>query len=71
MSGYWNEKAETMSRDELAAHQLAKLKETVRLAYENNSFYKARLDAAGVKPGDIEMLEDFRHLPFRRQERFS
>jgi len=30
MSKYFNEKAETMSREELAAHQLAKLKDTVR-----------------------------------------
>ena len=40
MSGYWNEKAETMSRDELAAHQLAKLKETVRLAYKTTASTK-------------------------------
>jgi len=64
MSGYWNEKAETMSRDELAAHQLAKLKETTKWAYERSPFYKKKMDAAGIKPGDIEMLEDIRHLPF-------
>jgi len=64
MSGYWNERAETMSRDEIAAHQLTKLKETVRWVYERNAFYKTKMDAAGVKPGDIEMLEDIRHLPF-------
>lgn len=64
MSGYWNEKAETMSRDELTAHQLKKLKEVTRMAYEKNAFYKAKMDAAGVNPNDIEMLEDIRHLPF-------
>lgn len=64
MSGYWNEKAETMSRDELASHQLAKLKETVRWVYERSPFYRSKFDAAGIKPGDIEMLEDLRHLPF-------
>lgn len=53
-----------MSRDELAAHQLKRLKETVKHVYEHNAFYKAKFDAAGVKPGDIEMLEDLRHLPF-------
>ncbi len=63
MSTYWNEKAETMSRDELAAIQLAKLKETVRRVYEHSAFYKAKMDAKGIKPGDIEMLEDIRHLP--------
>jgi phenylacetate-CoA ligase len=64
MSGYWNEKAETMSRDELASHQLGKLKETVSRAYEQNAFYKTKMDAAGIKPSDIEMLEDLRHVPF-------
>ena len=64
MSAYWNEPAETMSRDELAKHQLTMLRETVRRAYERNAFYKAKMDAAGVKPGDIEMLEDARLLPF-------
>lgn len=64
MSGYWNEKAETMSRDELTAHQLAKLKETVKRAYERSPFYKSKMDVAGIKPQDIEMLEDLRNLPF-------
>ncbi len=64
MMTYWNEKAETMSRDELAAHQLAKLKDVVRRAYDKSPFYRAKMDAAGIKPGDIEMLEDIRHLPF-------
>ncbi|MEN6357972.1 MAG: phenylacetate--CoA ligase [Armatimonadota bacterium] len=64
MNGYWNEKAETMSRDELAAHQLTKLKETVKRAYDRSPFYKAKMDAAGIKPADIEMLEDIRNLPF-------
>ena len=64
MSAYWNEKAETMSRDELAKHQLTKLKDIVSRAYERNAFYKAKMDAAGIKPADIEMLEDLRHIPF-------
>ncbi len=70
MAGYWNEKAETMSRDELAAHQLSKLKETLRRTYERNSFYRAKMDAAGIKPNDVEMLEDLRQLPFVDKEDF-
>lgn len=70
MSVYWNEKAETMSRDELSAHQLTRLKEVVKRAYDNSPFYKAKMDAAGVKPNDIEMLEDIRHLPCIDKEDF-
>lgn len=70
MSGFWNEKAETMSRDEIAAHQLMKLKETVRWAYDRSDFYRKKMDAAGIKPGDVEMLEDLRHLPIIDKEDF-
>ncbi len=48
---------------ELRAHQLAGLKWTVRHAYEGSSFYRARLDQAGVAPGDIGSLEDLGKLP--------
>ncbi len=48
---------------ELRAHQLAGLKWTVRHAYEGSSFYRARLDQAGVAPGDISSLEDLGKLP--------
>jgi phenylacetate-CoA ligase len=70
MSGYWNEKAETMSRDELTAHQLAKLKETVKRAYERSPFYKSKMDTVGIKPQDIEMIEDLRNLPFTDKNDF-
>jgi len=70
LSRYWNEKAETMSRDELAAVQLVGLREMVKWAYERNGFYRAKLDAAGIKPDDIEMLEDLRHVPFTDKEDF-
>ncbi len=67
---FWNPKAETMSRDELAALQLARLQAVVKYARERSPFYRARMDRAGVKPGDIEMLEDARLLPFINKEDF-
>ena len=63
MSGFWNEKAETMSRDELVSHQLAKLQKTVRLAYERNEFYRSKMDKAGVTPDDVKSLDDISNLP--------
>lgn len=63
MSGFWNEKAETMSRDELASLQLKKLQETVRRAYEKNDFYRAKFDRAGIKPEDIKSLDDLENIP--------
>ena len=70
MARYWNQRAETLSRDELHAHQLIRLKATVKWAYEQNACYRARLDAAGIQPADIEMMEDIRHLPTMNKEDF-
>jgi len=70
MSMYWNQKAETMSRDELAALQFSQLKALVKRAYEASPFYRSRMDRAGIKPKDIEMLEDIRRLPFINKEDF-
>lgn len=48
----------------LAAVQLAGLQWTVRHAFENSTFYRDRLGAAGVGPGDIRSLDDLQRLPF-------
>ncbi|MGB8992904.1 MAG: ATP-binding cassette domain-containing protein [Desulfobaccales bacterium] len=54
--------------DELKNHQLAGLKWTVRHAYEGSSFYRARLDDAGVSPDDIRTLADLHRLPLTTGE---
>jgi phenylacetate-CoA ligase len=53
---------------ELAAHQLAGLTWTVRHAYEGSSFYREKLDAAGVSPEAIRSLDDLRRLPITTPE---
>jgi len=70
MSAYWNEKAETMSRDELESLQLSRLQQTLKLAYENNDFYKAKMDDSDVRPEDVKTLEDLRQVPFLDKEDF-
>lgn len=70
MNLYWNQKAETMSRDELASLQLQRLKELVRRIHANSPFYRAKMDKAGVNPHDIELIEDIRSLPFVNKEDF-
>jgi phenylacetate-CoA ligase len=55
---------ETMPRDELAALQLKRLRATVRNAYENVPFHRARLDADFIEPNDLRSLDDIRLLPF-------
>ena len=57
-------KNETLSRSEIEALQLERLKETVNRVYEKVPYYRAKMDAAGVKPSDIKTLKDLAKLPF-------
>ena len=60
----WNPEKECMCEDALKKLQLARLKNLVEHVYTSVPFYKAKLDAAGVKPSDIKTLEDIAKLPF-------
>jgi phenylacetate-CoA ligase len=70
MGRFWNEKAETMSRDELAALQLDRMKASIWWAYQNNRYYRAKMDAEGVVPADIQSIDDLRKLPFTNKDDF-
>jgi phenylacetate-CoA ligase len=61
---YFQRELETMSREKLAALQLDRLRATVTNAYEHVPMHRARLDAAGILPGDIASLADLERLPF-------
>lgn len=61
---YFNEKIETMSRDEMTALQSARLREVVKRVYDNAPYYRAKMDAIGLKPEDIRGIEDIEKLPF-------
>jgi len=52
------------TKRELADLQLRGLKWTVNHAYRGSSFYRKRLEEAGVKPKDIGTLKDLQKLPF-------
>jgi phenylacetate-CoA ligase len=56
--------AETMSRSELKALQLSRLKTTVERAYSRIPHYKRKFDAAGVKPSELKSLADLARFPF-------
>ncbi|MCX7714301.1 MAG: phenylacetate--CoA ligase [Clostridia bacterium] len=60
----WNTEAETMSRKDIKALQLAKLRETVSRVYHCVPFYRKRFDEAGIIPDDIKTLEDLQKIPF-------
>ncbi len=53
-----------MSRDEIEALQLERLKETVTRVYEKVVPYRRKMEKACVKPEDIQTLKDLSRLPF-------
>lgn len=57
-------KEETLSREEMRALQLERLKETVARVYERVEPYRKKMDEAGIKPCDIQSLDDLKRLPF-------
>jgi len=53
---------------ELEKFQNEKIVSIVRYAYQNNSFYRNKLDSAGIKPEDIKGINDLWKLPFTTKE---
>ncbi|WP_224813548.1 phenylacetate--CoA ligase PaaK [Hasllibacter sp. MH4015] len=58
------EPIEIASRDEIASLQLERMKWSLRHAYDNVPFYRAKFDAAGVHPDDLRELSDLAKFPF-------
>lgn len=56
---YWNEYLETMPRDQLDQLHLRRLKAVIRYAYDNIPMYREVYGKAGVRPEDINTLEDY------------
>ncbi len=68
MANYFNEKMETMSRDEMAQVQSERLVKMVERAYNNVPLYRERFKESGVEPGDIKSIEDLNKLPFTTKD---
>ena len=64
----WNETKECMSRDELTALQSKRLVKLVDYVYHNVEFYRKKMQALGMLPGDIKSIEDIVKLPFTTKD---
>jgi len=64
----WNQPRECMPRDEMQHLQSARLKELVRRVYHNVPFYRTKMQASGIEPGDINELSDLEKLPFTTKQ---
>jgi phenylacetate-CoA ligase len=58
------EPIEKASIDELRSLQLKRLQQTLQHAYANSPVYRAKFDAAGVRPDDCQSLADIAKFPF-------
>ncbi len=64
----WNETKECMSRDEMSALQSARLVKTVNRVYHNVEFYRKKMQAVGLEPGDIKGIDDINKLPYTTKD---
>jgi phenylacetate-CoA ligase len=61
-------KIELMPKDELKELQAEKLARQVKYVYNLSTFYKKKLDEAGIKPEDINTQEDIEKVPLTTAE---
>lgn len=64
----WNEAKECMSRDEMTNLQSKRLVKMVNRVYHNVEFYRKKMQAMGIEPGDIKGIEDITKLPFTTKD---
>ncbi len=55
---------EVASRDEIEALQLSRMQHSLSHAYNNVPHYKAKFDAQGIHPDDLNSLADLSRFPF-------
>src|SRR5688572_30267384 len=59
---------ERASRDEITALQNMRLRWRLNHAYDNVQAYRAKFDAAGVRPDDFTRIEDLAKFPFTAKQ---
>ena len=63
-NNYYQKEIETMPYEEMKKLQSEKLKKQVKHVYENVEYYRNLMDEKGLKPEDINGIEDLHKLPF-------
>jgi phenylacetate-CoA ligase len=65
---YRHPEVECLPFDRLRALQGERMRKQVRYVWERSRFYRKKFEGAGLQPGDIKTLDDFRKLPFTTKE---
>ena len=61
---YFDEKIETMPRNEIKKLQFQKIKSQIERCYHNSPFYREKMKEVNVKPEDVKEIDDIRRIPF-------
>ncbi len=64
MENYYQKDIETMSHEQIVAHQNSLIGKQIKHVYDNVPYYKNLMDKKGVKPEDIKTIDDLHKLPF-------
>ncbi len=64
MANYWNQEIECMPYEDMKKLQSERLVAQVKHVYENVEYYRNLMDEKGVKPEDIQSVDDLHKLPF-------
>ena len=59
---------ETMTREDLEAVQLRRLRATLERVYTNVPFYVKKFKEAGITPDNIQSLDDLKRIPFTEKQ---
>ncbi len=68
---YWNAAIETMSRDARRRLESERLSAQIAYNYRTSPYYALKLDAAGVKPGQIRSIDDLPLIPFMEKREIA
>lgn len=68
MENYYQKEIETASHEQIRAWQDERLVKMVRHVWENNPFYRKRMEEKGVTPDDIKSADDLCKLPFTTKD---
>ncbi len=68
MERYFQPEVELMPYEEIRKMQNEKIVKQVRHVYDHVPYYRAKMDAKGVKPEDIQSIDDIHKLPFLSKE---
>ena len=68
MERYFQPEVELMPYEEIRKMQNEKIVKQVRHVYDHVPYYRAKMDEKGVKPEDIQSVDDIKKLPFLSKE---